>query len=85
MTLTDTQVLDIINGLLDKEGIRPIERHQRLRVSRGGAASLPALAPIVERYLTITSGPRMCMVEHEHWEGKRICGNTLPCPRHGGG
>jgi hypothetical protein len=85
MTLTDTQVLDIINGLLDKEGIRPDERHQRLRVGRGGPASLPALAPLVARYLTITSGPRTCMVEHDHWEGKMICGNALPCPRHGGG
>jgi hypothetical protein len=85
MTLTDTQLLDIINELLDKEGIPPIERPQRLRLGRGGAASLPALAPLVERYLTITSGSRTCMVEHDHWEGKMICGNALPCPRHGGG
>ena len=23
-------------------------------------------------------------VEHDHWEGKLICGNTLPCVHHGG-
>ena len=54
MNLTDTQVLEIINELLDKEGICDVERCQRLRDGRGGAASLPALLPLVDRYLTIT-------------------------------
>lgn len=27
---------------------------------------------------------RTCQVEHSHWEGPMICGNSLPCPRHGG-
>jgi hypothetical protein len=29
--------------------------------------------------------PRKCQVEHDHWEGKMICGNPLPCRTHGGG
>jgi len=28
--------------------------------------------------------PRTCQVEHDHWEGPMICGNELPCARHGG-
>lgn len=27
--------------------------------------------------------PFVCHVEHDHWEGPMICGNTLPCPTHG--
>ena len=26
-----------------------------------------------------------CQVEHDHWEGKMVCGNPLPCRTHGGG
>lgn len=32
-------------------------------------------------------GPRQlatCQVEHSHWEGPMICGNRLPCAKHGG-
>jgi hypothetical protein len=83
MTLTDQQVLDIVNGLLDQGGVLPEDRDQCLRALRGGAASLPALRPIVARYLAINP-PRTCQVEHAHWEGPMICGNPLPCPRHGG-
>lgn len=83
MTLTDAQVLDIIDGLLDKENIHAVERYQYLRTGRGGAASLPALAPVVKHYLTIRSTQGSCQVEHAHWEGPMICGNALPCPRHG--
>jgi hypothetical protein len=90
MTLTDQQVLNIVNALLDYEGGSPVERVQCLRARRGGAASQPALRPLIDRYLAITNfrggvaPPQTCQVEHDHWEGKMICGNTLPCPRHGG-
>lgn len=30
------------------------------------------------------AAPTVCQVEHSHWEGPMICGNPLPCPRHGG-
>lgn len=26
----------------------------------------------------------VCQVEHAHWGGPMICGNTMPCPKHGG-
>lgn len=95
MTLTDQQVLDIVNALLDREGIHPVNRAGRLHTGHGGAASLTALRPLVDRYLAITGSPdrhltnmgppRTCQVEHDHWEGRMICGNPMPCPRHGGG
>jgi Carboxypeptidase regulatory-like domain len=53
MTLTDQQVLDIINDLLNYERVCPTDRCRYLRTLRGGAASLPALHPIVTHYLTI--------------------------------
>lgn len=35
-------------------------------------------------HASVVDPPRTCQVEHPHWEGPMICGNTLPCPRHGG-
>ena len=83
MTLSDQQVLDIVNALLAHEGIRE-DRGRRLREGRAGAASLSAFRPVVDRYLAMIDPPRTCQVEHDHWEGPMICGNPLPCARHGG-
>ena len=82
MTLTDQEVIAIVEQVLDREHVRPDDRIRRLRES---ATSLPALKPIVDRYLALKDPPRTCQVEHDHWEGKMICGNTLPCRTHGGG
>ena len=84
MTLSDQQVRDIINALLDHEQVNINMRVQMLR-DRRGIASLRALGPIVDRYLAIVDPPRTCTVTHDHWEGPMNCGNPLPCPRHGGG
>ena len=84
MTLSDQQVRDIIDELCTQANIRREWRVLKLRERSAGAASLPALAPLVERYLTLVDAPRSCQVEHDHWEGKMICGSTLPCPQHGG-
>ena len=82
-TLTDQQVIDIIAALLDHEGFRPADAVQNLRTRRGWVASQPALRPLIEHYLTLTDSPRTCQIEHDHWEGRMICGQPLPCPRHG--
>ena len=83
MTLYDQQVLDIIDGLLDHEQVNVNTRVSYLR-ERRGVTSVRALGPIVDRYLAIKDPPQLCQVEHDHWEGKMICGNTLPCRTHGG-
>lgn len=84
MILTDSQVINIVNALLDYEHIPSIDRVSSLRggMLQSGAATLPALRPLIERYLTIEDPPRRCQVEHDHWDGKMICGKTLPCARH---
>lgn len=84
MTLNDQQVLDIVNALLDHEGVNRGTRVQHLHARRGVAA-LHALGPLVERYLAIADPPRTCQATHDHWDGPMICGNRLPCSRHGGG
>jgi hypothetical protein len=84
MTLTDQQVRDIIDELCTQANIRREWRVLKLRERSAGPASLSSLAPIVERYLAIVDPPQTCQVEHDHWEGKMICGNTLPCRTHGG-
>jgi hypothetical protein len=48
-------------------------------------AGLQEMRPLIERYLKIVDPPRMCQVTHGHWEGSMICGNLMPCPKHGGG
>lgn len=83
MTLTDQQVIDIVNALLDHAGVHDSDRVRYVR-ERKSVTSLRALAPLVDRYLAVVDPPRTCQVEHPHWEGPMICGNTLPCPRHGG-
>ncbi len=85
MTLSDQQVRDIIEALCAQANIRREWIPLKLRERAAGAASLPALAPLAERYLVIADPPRLCQVEHDHWEGKMICGNPLPCRTHGGG
>jgi hypothetical protein len=84
MTLSDPQVIAIVNELLAREGVHGADRMRYVR-ERKSVASLPALAPLVDRYLAIVDPPRTCQVEHGHWEGKMICGNPLPCRTHGGG
>lgn len=84
MTLSDQEVLDMINKLLDSQGVPTHGRSSYLRDHRASVAALRALAPIINRYLTIVDPPRTCQVEHAHWEGPMVCGNTLPCSRHGG-
>ena len=83
MTLNDQQVRDIIDELCAQANIRREFRVLKLRERSAGPASIPALAPIVDRYLAIVDPPRTCMVEHGHWEGPMICGNPLPCSTHG--
>lgn len=83
MTLTDQQVVDIIHELLDRDGQDRGTRVQQL-IARRGIASQRALGPLVDRYLAIKNPPQLCQVEHDHWEGKMICGNPLPCRTHGG-
>jgi hypothetical protein len=83
MNLSDQQVVDIVLALLRHEGIYDVGN--RLREGRAGAASLPAMKPILDRYWAIVEPPRLCRVEHAHWEGAMICGNPLPCRTHGGG
>lgn len=48
--LRDQQVLDIVNALLDHEGVCRGMRVQHL-LARRGVASLHALGPLVEHYL----------------------------------
>lgn len=83
MTLTDQQVLDIVNAALDREGVDQRSRVGYLLMHRD-ASPVRALGPLVERYLEIEDPPRLCQVTHDHWEGPMICGNRMPCPRHGG-
>jgi hypothetical protein len=85
MTLTDQQVLDIVNASLDREGVS-LDRGARVGylLAHRDIPSLRALGPLVDRYLEIVNPPRLCQVTHDHWEGPMICGNKLPCPRHGG-
>ena len=85
MTLTDQQVLDAVNGLLDREHVPPSDRTRWLHAHRHNTSSLQGMLPLIDRYLKIMNPPRTCQVTHDHWEGPMICGNTLPCPRHGGG
>lgn len=84
MTLTDQEVLGMINELLDNQGVPTHGRGRYVREHRESIMALRVLTPLVDCYLAIVDPPRMCQVEHDHWEGKMICGNTLPCPRHGG-
>ena len=87
MTLTDQQVIDLVNEILTRERIPPADRVRRLRAGdflRESSASLPGLKPVIDRYLAIMDPPRTCQVEHDHWEGKMICGKPLPCRTHGG-
>ena len=84
MNLTDQQVLDIVDTLLVHDSVPPGDRVRRVRQRSSGIAGLRALGPLFDRYLAIVDPPRTCQVEHDHWEGKLICGNPLPCARHGG-
>lgn len=88
MTLNDRQVIDIVDTLCDQAKIAPERRVQKLREHQArtvpDSALTRALAPLVDRYLAIVDPPRLCQIEHDHWEGKMICGNPLPCRTHGG-
>jgi hypothetical protein len=84
MNLTDQHVLDIVNGLLDRENVSAPTRVHWLHAHRHNAG-LQEMRPLIERYLKIVDPPRMCQVTHGHWEGSMICGNLMPCPKHGGG
>ena len=84
MTLTDQEVLKMVNGLLDAQGAPTNDRPRYLRDHKHDSATLRALTPIINRYLAIVDPPRTCQAEHDHWEGKMICGNQLPCRTHGG-
>jgi hypothetical protein len=81
MTLSDPEVIAIVNEVLNRERVAPADRLRHLRES---ASSLPALKPLIDRYLAIMDPPRTCQIEHGHWEGTMICGNPLPCRTHGG-
>ena len=81
MTLTDQQVIDLVNEVLTRKDSSPEDRIRHLRER---AACCPTFRPLLARYLAIKDPPRLCQVEHDHWEGKMICGNTLPCRTHGG-
>ena len=89
MTLSDQDVLNIVNALLDYDHdpwrgpLSNAMRIQKLR-ERSAIAAVRALGPLVDRYLAIVAPPRTCPVEHDHWEGRMVCGRELPCPRHGG-
>jgi hypothetical protein len=85
MTLTDQQVLDIVNTTLDREGVG-LDRGTRVGylLTHRDVPPLRALGLLIDRYLEIENPLRMCQVMHDHWEGPMICGNTLPCSRHGG-
>lgn len=83
LTLSDDEVREIVDGTLDCLGVHGQQRQQYVREYRASNAALRALGPIADRYLTLGEPPRYCQVEHEHWEGNMICGNQLPCARHG--
>ncbi|HSX22371.1 MAG TPA: hypothetical protein VLE97_06300 [Gaiellaceae bacterium] len=85
MTLSDNEVLQMIGTLLDQHGVPASSRGQYVRENRSSVGFLRALTPLVDRFLAIVDPPRTCQVEHDHWEGKMICGNPLPCRTHGGG
>jgi hypothetical protein len=84
MTLTDREVLNMIDTLLDNNGVPSRDHGRYVREHRKSVAFLKALTPLVDRYLAIIDPPRLCQIEHDHWEGKMICGNPLPCRTHGG-
>lgn len=86
MTLTDHEVVDIVEALMRRDNIRPSALAVlKLREGSAGAASMPTLSALADRYLAIKERAQTCQVEHDHWEGKMICGNPLPCRTHGGG
>lgn len=85
MTLSDPEVRSMVDALLDSHGVPASDRARYVRGNREYVAFLRILAPLVDRYLAIVDPPRTCQVEHDHWEGKMICGNPLPCRTHGGG
>lgn len=82
MTFNDAQILDAVNSYLNQARVSPGERVRWLRTHHHTPA-LRGMQPLVDRYLQITDPPRSCQVTHDHWEGPMICGNMLPCPRHG--
>jgi hypothetical protein len=84
MTTTDQEVLAMVNALLDGRGVAAHERTRYLRANRDAVTALHSIAPLVDRYLAIVEPRRLCQIEHDHWEGKMICGNDLPCRTHGG-
>lgn len=65
MTLTDHQVRAIIDELCTQANIRREWRAPKLRERSTGPASLPALAPLVKRYLAIVDPPQTSLVEHD--------------------
>ena len=84
MTLTDQEVLNMLDTLLDNNGVPSRDRGCYVREHRNSVTFLKGLTPIIDRYLMIIDPPRLCQIEHDHWEGKMICGNPLPCRTHGG-
>ena len=53
MTLTDQQVIDAVNVLLDREHVSPGDRIRWLHAHRHGTSSLQGMLPLIDRYLKI--------------------------------
>ena len=85
MTLNDPDVISMVNKLLDSQGVAPNVRGRYVREHRTTSSVLLAIKPVVDRYLAIMEPFATCQIEHDHWEGKMICGSQLPCRTHGGG
>jgi hypothetical protein len=84
VTLADQEILKMVDAVLDAQGVPANDRARYLRDHGHSSATLRAIAPLTNRYLAIVDPPRMCQIEHDHWEGKMICDNPLPCRTHGG-
>jgi hypothetical protein len=65
MTLSDQQVRDIIEALCAQANIRREWIPLKLRERAAGAASLPALAAIADRYLAIVMHPEWLEASEE--------------------
>jgi hypothetical protein len=83
VTLTDQQVVNIVTALLDFTGFASSHyveevRDEMMIADSTSIVALPALAPIVTRYLDIARANECGVI----CEGGLRCGIQRPCSRH---
>ena len=83
VTITDQQVVDIVAALLDFTGFASTHyveevRDEMMTADSTSVVALPALAPIVTRYLDIARANECGVI----CESGSPCGLQRPCSRH---